>query len=113
VISISAYPIRLVAIIPLVYFAAKPQISIVGMMLGNPMILGMVLIGVLMIMFPNTFKEMQKAQEEMKKQGGGKTQYSTYERECERAIPLTRITHKSLIYTQTMKVKRQWRRFRR
>jgi hypothetical protein len=33
-----------------------------------------VLLGVVMVMFPNTMKEMQKAQEEMKKQGGGKRQ---------------------------------------
>ena len=71
----AGYPIRLTAIVPLTYFQVKPPLSILGMLLGNPMILIFLVIGGVMVFFPNTLKEIAES-EEFKKAQSGMYEYS-------------------------------------
>jgi len=57
--SAAPYPIELVAVLPLTYFQAKPSLSILGMLLGNPMMLIFIVILGVMLMFPNALKEVR------------------------------------------------------
>lgn len=71
----ASYPIRLTAIVPLSYFQVKPPLSIMGMLLGNPMILIFLVITGVMVFFPNTLKEITES-EEFKKAQNGKDDWS-------------------------------------
>lgn len=52
------HPIRLVALTPLKYFHDPPRFSILGFIMGNPMILLMGLSGGLMFLFPKMLQNM-------------------------------------------------------
>lgn len=54
----ASYPIILAAIMPMRYFQVKPPISIVSMMMGNPMMVMMLVMGVVVIAFPNMMAGM-------------------------------------------------------
>ena len=66
----AGYPIRLTAIVPLTYFQVKPPLSILGMLLGNPMILIFLVVMGVMVFFPNTLKEIAESEEFKKAQSG-------------------------------------------
>ena len=73
----ASYPIRLTAIVPLSYFQVKPPLSIMGMLLGNPMILMFLVITAVMVFFPNTLKEITESEEFKKAQKGNDTSGTT------------------------------------
>lgn len=54
----STYPLQLVAIAPINYFQAKPPFSIVGFLMGNPMLLIMGAAVGMMVYFPKMLKEL-------------------------------------------------------
>lgn len=54
----ATHPIRLVALTPLKYFQDPPRFSILGFIMGNPMILLMGLSGGLMFLFPKMLQNM-------------------------------------------------------
>jgi hypothetical protein len=52
------YPIVLTAIMPVKYFQTKPPISILGMITGNPMMVMMLIMGIVVVFFPKMMAGM-------------------------------------------------------
>ena len=74
--SAAQYPIELVAVLPLTYFQVKPPLSILGMLLGNPMMLIFIVVGGVMVMFPNAIKEVRAGGALESQTGGAVRAYS-------------------------------------
>jgi len=68
----ASYPIELTAIVPISYFMIRPPFSLLGLIMGNPMIILMCGFVALMAYFPKMLAGMDpEVLEEMQKQQGG------------------------------------------
>lgn len=65
----ASYPMVLTAIMPVRYFQVKPPLSILGMITGNPMMIMMLVMGVVVMFFPKMMANMTPEElAELKKQ---------------------------------------------
>mmetsp|Transcript_3220 Transcript_3220/g.5021 ORF Transcript_3220/g.5021 Transcript_3220/m.5021 type:complete len:159 (-) Transcript_3220:75-551(-) len=68
----SSYPIVLTALMPINYFQKKPPLSIIGMITGNPMMLMMLVMLIVVVGFPSLLQGMSPEElKEMRAASGG------------------------------------------